>query len=144
MDMIFQLMIPAVLVLVALIAIGIVLARLYRRSEKDRAYVRTGFGGQKVVLDGGSLVLPVFHIDRLGQPADPAARRAARQRRGDDQQGPHAGRYRRRVLCARQAGCAVDRAGGADPGRRGPTTRPCCANWSKRSSSMRCARSRRR
>ncbi|MDQ7248865.1 flotillin family protein [Dongia sedimenti] len=61
MDMIFELMIPAVLVLVALIAIGIVLARLYRRSEKDRAYVRTGFGGQKVVLDGGSLVLPVFH-----------------------------------------------------------------------------------
>jgi flotillin len=61
MDMIFQLMIPAALVLVALIAIGTVLARLYRRSEKDRAYVRTGFGGQKVVLDGGSLVLPVFH-----------------------------------------------------------------------------------
>ncbi len=61
MDMIFQLMVPAVLLLVALIAIGIVLARLYRRSEKDRAYVRTGFGGQKVVLDGGSLVLPVFH-----------------------------------------------------------------------------------
>ncbi|WP_395021833.1 flotillin family protein [Dongia sp.] len=61
MDMIFQLIVPAVLLLVALIAIGIVLARLYRRSEKDRAYVRTGFGGQKVVLDGGSLVLPVFH-----------------------------------------------------------------------------------
>src|SRR3954452_15502076 len=61
MDMIFQLMIPALIVLVALVAIGIVLARLYRRSEKDRAYVRTGFGGQKVVLDGGSLVLPVFH-----------------------------------------------------------------------------------
>lgn len=61
MDMILQLMIPAVIALVALIAIGIVLARLYCRSEKDRAYVRTGFGGQKVVLDGGSLVLPVFH-----------------------------------------------------------------------------------
>jgi flotillin len=61
MDMVFQLMIPAALALVAVIAIGIVLARLYRRSEKDRAYVRTGFGGQKVVLDGGSLVLPVFH-----------------------------------------------------------------------------------
>jgi flotillin len=61
MDMIFQLMVPAVILLVAMIAIGIVLARLYRRSEKDRAYVRTGFGGQKVVLDGGSLVLPVFH-----------------------------------------------------------------------------------
>src|SRR5207344_1463943 len=61
MDLIIQLLIPAVLVLVALLAIGIVLARLYRRSEKDRAYVRTGFGGQKVVLDGGALVLPVFH-----------------------------------------------------------------------------------
>jgi flotillin len=61
MDMFFQLMVPAIVLLVALIAIGIVLARLYRRSEKDRAYVRTGFGGQKVVLDGGSLVLPVFH-----------------------------------------------------------------------------------
>src|SRR5262245_45771410 len=60
MELIFQLMIPAALVLVALMAIGIVLARLYRRSEKDRAYVRTGFGGQKVVLDGGSVVLPVF------------------------------------------------------------------------------------
>jgi len=61
MDMIIQLLVPAVVALVALLAIGIVLARLYRRSEKDRAYVRTGFGGQKVVLDGGALVLPVFH-----------------------------------------------------------------------------------
>jgi len=61
MDLIIQLLIPAIIVLVALLAIGIVLARLYRRSEKDRAYVRTGFGGQKVVLDGGALVLPVFH-----------------------------------------------------------------------------------
>ena len=59
--MIFQLMVPAVIALIAMLAIGIVIARLYRRSEKDRAYVRTGFGGQKVVLDGGSLVLPVFH-----------------------------------------------------------------------------------
>ncbi|HVO04970.1 MAG TPA: SPFH domain-containing protein, partial [Candidatus Cybelea sp.] len=61
MDMIFQLLVPAVIVLIAIIAIGIVIGRLYRRSEKDRAYVRTGFGGQKVVLDGGALVLPVFH-----------------------------------------------------------------------------------
>jgi flotillin len=59
--MLLQLGLPALLVVIALVGIGIVLARLYRRSEKDRAYVRTGFGGQKVVLDGGSLVLPVFH-----------------------------------------------------------------------------------
>ena len=42
--------------------IGFMLATLYRRSTSDEAYVRTGLGGQKVVLDGGSLVLPVFHV----------------------------------------------------------------------------------
>ncbi len=47
--------------LVALLAIGLVLARLYRRSTKEQAFVRTGLGGQKVVMNGGALVLPVFH-----------------------------------------------------------------------------------
>lgn len=55
-----DLAIPAVIVIVALFALGLVIARLYIRAEKDRAYVRTGLGGQKVVLDGGSIVLPVF------------------------------------------------------------------------------------
>lgn len=60
MDMILQLAIPAVLILVAIVVIGMVIGRLYHRAEKDRSYVRTGFGGQKVVLDGGSIVLPIF------------------------------------------------------------------------------------
>lgn len=60
MDMILQLGVPAVLIVVAIFVIGMIVARLYHRAEKDRAYVRTGFGGQKVVLDGGSMVLPVF------------------------------------------------------------------------------------
>lgn len=60
MDMILQLAIPALLILVAIVAIGMVIGRLYHRAEKDRSYVRTGFGGQKVVLDGGSIVLPIF------------------------------------------------------------------------------------
>ena len=34
---------------------------LYRRSSKERAFVRTGFGGQKVVLNGGAFVLPIVH-----------------------------------------------------------------------------------
>jgi uncharacterized membrane protein YqiK len=45
----------------ALLLTTIILSRLYRRASKERAFVRTGLGGQKVVMDGGALVLPVFH-----------------------------------------------------------------------------------
>ncbi|MEZ5569820.1 MAG: flotillin family protein [Halioglobus sp.] len=45
----------------ALLALGFIFARLYKRATKERAYVRTGFGGQKVVKDGGALVLPILH-----------------------------------------------------------------------------------
>jgi uncharacterized membrane protein YqiK len=34
---------------------------LYRRSSKDVAFVRTGLGGEKVVISGGALVLPIVH-----------------------------------------------------------------------------------
>nr|WP_296014988.1 flotillin domain-containing protein [uncultured Acidovorax sp.] len=47
--------------LLALLTIGIVFARLYKRSTKETAFVRTGLGGQKVIMDGGAILLPVFH-----------------------------------------------------------------------------------
>lgn len=47
--------------LVALVIMGIIIARLYRRASKEIAFVRTGFGGEKVVMNGGALVLPVLH-----------------------------------------------------------------------------------
>jgi uncharacterized membrane protein YqiK len=47
--------------LVALLAIGLVIARLYKRASKETGFVRTGFGGEKVVINGGALVLPVLH-----------------------------------------------------------------------------------
>ena len=54
--------------LVGLIAVAIVVAILvwllhwlYLRSSKERAFVRTGLGGQKVVLNGGAFVLPIVH-----------------------------------------------------------------------------------
>jgi uncharacterized membrane protein YqiK len=45
----------------ALLGIGFVIAKLYKRSTKEMAFVRTGFGGEKVILNGGAVVLPVFH-----------------------------------------------------------------------------------
>jgi uncharacterized membrane protein YqiK len=38
-----------------------ILSWLYRRSTKEVSFVRTGAGGQKVVIGGGALVLPVIH-----------------------------------------------------------------------------------
>ena len=46
---------------VALLIIVLALTRLYRRASKEVAFVRTGVGGEKVVMNGGALVLPVFH-----------------------------------------------------------------------------------
>lgn len=34
---------------------------LYRRSTKDVSFVRTGFGGEKVIMGGGAMVLPILH-----------------------------------------------------------------------------------
>ena len=39
----------------------IMMTTLYRRASKEIAFVRTGVGGEKVVMNGGALVLPVFH-----------------------------------------------------------------------------------
>jgi uncharacterized membrane protein YqiK len=52
----------------ALIVVAIVVAIvvwlfnwLYLRSSKERAFVRTGLAGQKVVMNGGAFVLPIVH-----------------------------------------------------------------------------------
>ncbi|MBX9454667.1 MAG: flotillin family protein [Rhizobium sp.] len=58
--MIYDLLLPAGIGIVLVLGLGFVLASLYTRSSRDEAYVRTGLGGQKVVLDGGSVVLPIF------------------------------------------------------------------------------------
>lgn len=46
---------------VALITIAIIFAKLYTRATKEIAFVRTGMGGEKVVKDGGAVVLPIIH-----------------------------------------------------------------------------------
>ena len=47
--------------LLLLLVIGFTVTSLYRRASKETAFVRTGVGGEKVIMNGGALVLPVFH-----------------------------------------------------------------------------------
>ncbi len=56
-----SIVVVAVVIVVAFLAIGLVFSRLYQRSSKQISFVRTGLGGQKVILNGGALVFPVLH-----------------------------------------------------------------------------------
>lgn len=51
------LIIAAIVVVIAVY----ILRWLYRRSTKETAFVRTGFLGEKVVVNGGAFVIPVLH-----------------------------------------------------------------------------------
>lgn len=51
----------AVTGLLGLLVVGLIFARLYKRASAERAFVRTGLGGQKVIMSGGAVVLPIFH-----------------------------------------------------------------------------------
>lgn len=55
--LILWLIIAAIVIVIAVY----VLRWLYRRSTKDTAFVRTGFLGEKVVVNGGAFVIPVLH-----------------------------------------------------------------------------------
>jgi uncharacterized membrane protein YqiK len=52
----------AIAVAVVVIAIAVMfLNRFYRKSTRDIALVRTGFGGQRILISGGCLALPFLH-----------------------------------------------------------------------------------
>ncbi|RUU67500.1 flotillin family protein, partial [Mesorhizobium sp. M7A.T.Ca.TU.009.01.1.1] len=51
------LIVAAIIVVIAVY----ILRWLYRRSTKETAFVRTGFMGEKVVVNGGAFVIPVLH-----------------------------------------------------------------------------------
>ncbi|MDH5178683.1 MAG: flotillin family protein [Gammaproteobacteria bacterium] len=57
----YEVLVVAGIILVALLVMGMIFARLYRRASKEVSFVRTGFGGQKVIMNGGALVFPVLH-----------------------------------------------------------------------------------
>jgi len=53
----------AIIILAAIViaVLAYLLHWLYRRSTKDVSFIRTGFGGEKVVMGGGAFVLPILH-----------------------------------------------------------------------------------
>ena len=58
----FGIVILGIVVAAIVVAIVVWLMNwLYLRSSKERAFVRTGLGGQKVVMNGGAFVVPIAH-----------------------------------------------------------------------------------
>ena len=50
-----------IVAIIAIVVIVYLLNWLYHRSTKEIAFVRTGFGGEKVIINAGALVLPIIH-----------------------------------------------------------------------------------
>lgn len=48
-------------VLGLLVLIGLIVSRLYKRTTREVALVKTGAGGKKVIMDGITLVIPLLH-----------------------------------------------------------------------------------
>lgn len=55
-----------IVLIVAVVVAVAFLSRFYRKSSRDSAIIRTGFGGQRIVLSGGCLALPFLHkVDEI-------------------------------------------------------------------------------
>ena len=61
MEMLFQIGTIVAIIVIALITIGMIFAKLYSKATKEESFVRTGLGGEKVIMNGGAIVLPVLH-----------------------------------------------------------------------------------
>ncbi|MEM8790997.1 MAG: flotillin domain-containing protein [Pseudomonadota bacterium] len=60
-ESIFALAFPVLVILVLMIFVGLVMARLYRRATREVSLVKTGAGGRRVIMDGGTVVIPLLH-----------------------------------------------------------------------------------
>ncbi|MGF1625608.1 MAG: flotillin family protein [Alphaproteobacteria bacterium] len=57
----WEFLIPVIAVVVGILLVMLILMRMWRRATREVSLVRTGSGGRKVIMDGGCIVLPVFH-----------------------------------------------------------------------------------
>jgi uncharacterized membrane protein YqiK len=48
-------------IVMLLFGILVVITRLYHKTSADEAFVRTGVGGRRCIIDGGAIVVPVVH-----------------------------------------------------------------------------------
>jgi len=61
MTTLFTYGIPAGIILLVLLTLGLMFSRLYKKASKKRSFVRTGLGGEKVIMNGGALIFKVIH-----------------------------------------------------------------------------------
>ncbi|MFK7836848.1 MAG: flotillin family protein [Sulfitobacter sp.] len=54
-------LIIAAVIVGLLVFIGLIMARLYKRATRETSLVKTGSGGRKVIMDGGTIVVPFLH-----------------------------------------------------------------------------------
>ena len=59
--LLLSVLLPAGLILVAFLIVGFAFARMYKRATREVSLVKTGSGGRKIIIDGGTLVIPVLH-----------------------------------------------------------------------------------
>src|ERR1700722_9101936 len=50
-----------IMAIIAIVVVVYLVNWLYQRSSKEIALVRTGFFGERVIIDGGAFVLPIIH-----------------------------------------------------------------------------------
>ncbi len=56
-----DILIVAGIIVVLFLFIGLIMARLYRRATREVSLVKTGSGGKKVIMDGGTISIPFLH-----------------------------------------------------------------------------------
>ena len=47
----------AAIIVALFLFIGLIIARLYKRATRETSLVKTGAGGRKVIMDGGTVVV---------------------------------------------------------------------------------------